>query len=1458
LQMGLETITAEVAERRKRIRDQALQSLKSAFPFEGKRHTVDVEDVRIKPAEVSPIKHKQAILQARTLSEPIRGTLLLRDNTTGKVVQRVPNFNLLQLPYFTDHSTFVIGGTTYNVSNQLRMKPGVYTRKRKNAELEAGFNLSKGSNFRLSMDPQEGHFKIEYGTTKIPLYPILNKLGVSDQEMTRYWNKELVASNRDAFAGKANRYVDKMYEKLVPYYRRQAGEDKAVAIKRALGDTRMDPEINQRTLGKPFEKVNTEALLSASGKLLQAYQSKVDFDERDSLAFKKLMTVDDFIGERIGLEARGVRRKVLDRLNMGKMDLQHVMPPSPFTKSIHKFLSTSQLSNPPDQINPVEMLDSSARVTSLGEGGIENLRAVPDEARRLHTSQLGALDPTRTPETDRVGIDLRTTMFAKKDKLGNIYVPVFSQKRKKMEDVSVTKLVDRVVAFPNQEMHGMVDVVRNNRVESAPATQVDYVIPSVQSMYSPASNLIPFIDSIDGNRKTMGAKMQTQALPLENSEPPLVQVASHIPGRSMEELVADMIIPRAPISGTIHSIRDGYISVQSSKKTAAEGVTVEKVPFHENFPLSSKTYLNDHLLVKSGDTVKKDQPLANSAFVKDGQLALGRNLLTAYLDWRGLNSNDAIVVSESAANKLTSLHMYKEGLDLDHDVKAGRETHRTYYGNSYSAPMYKKLDEGGIVEPGQIVQKGDLLVAALRKSSLSSENAMLGKFHKSLIRPYRDASVTWTHDSPGKVTDVVRTGNKIRMTVKTKEPLHIGDKIVGRFGNKGVVSTIVPDEQMLKDEAGDTVDVVLTSAGVVSRVNPGQILETALAKVAKKTGKPIHVESYVKRDNVAWVKDQLKKHGLKDKETLFDPVTGKSIKNVFVGPQHILKLFKSTETNYSARGIEDYDVNQQPSGGGLTGAKGLGAMEVNALLAHGARNILQEATALKGQKNDEFWRAFQLGLPLPSPKTTFAFDRFGSMLAGAGVRMNKQGNHLRLTPLTDKETLKLGPLEVAKSTDPKKPLFVRAKDLRPEKGGLFDPLATGGTTGTMYSHLSLVEPIINPVFERPVQALLGMTHGELEDTFQTEGGQGLKKRLKAIDVNQAFHAAKDEVKETSGDVRDKAVKKMKYLNALDHAGMTPDDAYIISKIPVVPPVFRPILPGKTGALQISDANHLYRDVFIADRLLRKAKESLPEKDQMAARRHVYDATKALFGLAEPVSPQAKARNVQGFIARLAGTGKSPKAGFFQSKLIKKRQDISGRGTIVPDATLGIDEVGLPEEMAWGMYKPFVIRRMVQRGYSAVDAREKVDDKHPIAKEFLQQEVHERPILLNRAPSLYRYNVLAAYPRLVPGKTIRVHELFAPIMAADYDGDAEQIHVPVGYKAVEEAKNMVLSKMLLGDQYKKQTLVVPQHESIMGIYRATSQKPEGETRKFKNKNAAMAAYHSGDIGLNTPVDIGERK
>ena len=1816
--------TAE--NKREEIRDKVTQALQEVFPFKGSHYTLEAKDIKVDPIELSPDDHKRALLQARTISEPVRGTLILKDTETGKVVDTRERTTLAQIPYLTPMHSFVINGIPYTVNNQLRVKPGVYTRKRKNEVLEASFNLAKGDNFRISMDQEKGLFNMEYGTTKIPLYSVLQKLGIPDEKIAKAWNPDLVRINREEFQGKGDKHLERLYNRMV-YDSAPAGtiEEKLEKVRAEYDRTSMDPKVNQRTLGKAYDKVTPDVLLDASGKLLRVYQNPEDLDERESMAFKQVKSVDDFFAERIKLDARDLRRKLMYKIERGSGKLED-LPAAPFTKGIRTFLTTSSLKDAPLQINPVEIIDSAAKVTLFGEGGIGDIYAVPAEARRLHLSQIGVIDPVRTPDTQKAGVDLRTTLFTARDRDGNIYTLLRDAKTGRNKFVPVEEAADSIVGFPNQHKTGNVDVIEKSQIRSVPASRVDYFIPVTQAMYSPSTNLIPLQESVDGNRQMMASKMMTQALPLVHREAPLVQVASYSGSKykTMEEEIAVRAAPRSPFAGTIQSIKDGYIYIKPSPGKFAEldeetsyfeGDLVKiagdsaRVSYYQNFPLASKTYLDNPLLVKAGDSVRNGQLLTDSPFIKDGTLALGTNLTTAYLPYRGMNSNDAIVISEGAAKKLTSLHMYKLGTDVLNDMEVDRTKHQSYFGNKYTAEQYANLDDQGVVKPGTRVRKGDLLISTLQKAQVSPEAEMLGRLHKSLVKPYRDASETWEKDHEGEVIDVMKHGNKIRITLKMQEPMVVGSKLCytedteiltkqgwkpvaevtledkcytittegkielhypqelhqypsagtlyclksqqvdlrvtsehnlliqmrnsdkyelipaekaigkccrhrkngdwgrstplvyslptidyavngkgcrmqekcadrfsaipmrpwlvflgayiangsttihdrtdrpgeiiyrvdlhtrndqthsvsghqhtwlkktldecgipfterddrlcihskqlalflkplghaaekrvprevfewgkdaaewilegligcdghktvsgcigyttiskqlagdfqqlalhagfsansfpqkpanekwslrysirlikarcnphvnlhpkaqrvykekeeiiisdepvygitlpnhtlyvrvngkpvwsgnsGRFGDKGVVSNIVPDDQMIKDETGRPIDVLLSPATVVSRLNPAQVLETGIAKVAQKIGKPIAVENFSGRNNVEWVKQLMKEHGVKDAENVFDPVTGKTISNVIVGPRYFLKLFKTTDTNYSARGVENYDVNQQPSRGGDTGSKSLGRLTFNALLAHDARGILKESAILKSQKNDEFWRAYQLGLPLPPFKTTFAYDKFGAMLAGAGVKMNKSDNTISLGPLTDRD------INAVSAGNIRNSLIVRAKDLKPEEGGLFDPNLTGGVTGTKWSSVALREPVVNPVFERPAQTLLKMTQKEFEETIRAEGGGGIRKRLATIDLAKRQAELLGNIDSLKGNNRDNAVKQLKYIKTLRENKIGADEAYTLSRVPVIPPMFRPVIPGRKGNLLVSDANYLYRDVILANDALGNAGSLTPEI-QGDARKHLHDSVAALFGTKEPLSPQLQNKGVKGFIDRIAGTGAGPKFGYFQEKLVARKQDLSGRGTIVPDLTLGMDEIGIPEDALWDMYRPFIMKGLVLRGYQATDAKKMIDDKVPLARDVLLAETKDRPILFNRAPALYRYNVLAAYPKPVPGKTIRVHEMQAPIQAGDFDGDAIQLYAPVTNEAVNDARRMTMSNMLISDQEKHSlTKVAPHQEAVTGIYLASMAKPTGAIHKFESKADAQAAYMRGEINLSTPVEI----
>jgi DNA-directed RNA polymerase beta subunit len=882
-----------------------------------------------------------------------------------------------------------------------------------------------------------------------------------------------------------------------------------------------------------------------------------------------------------------------------------------------------------------------------------------------------------------------------------------------------------------------------------------------------------------------------------------------------------------------------------------------KVPYETNFPFPSKTYLHHDIQVKPGQTVQAGQRLGDSNFTRNGTLALGKNLLVGYMPYHGLNSNDAVVISEGCAQKLTSEHMYREVYPLSSELELSKNKHKTFYGNKYTPQQYAKIDDSGVIKQGARVDPKDPLVLGLTKAQIQGVDLMLGRLSKSLTRPYREVVLQWEHGTPGEVVEVFRSASQIAILVKTHERMNVGDKLAGRYGNKGVVAKIVPDHEMIQDEKGRPLDLILTSAGVVSRINPAQIIETAVGKVVEKTGKPILYDNAEEKNAVKWARDMLQKHGIKDKEHVYDPIqkrkiTGPDGKGVLVGRQFIYKLFKSTDTNFSGHGVGPYDVNEQPlKTGGDESAKGIGKMEFDALMAHNARNFLQEAATVKGQKNDEFWRAIQLGAPLPTPKTSFAFNKFTAMLEGSGVRVEKRGSKFKLLPMTDQDVL----ARSRGAIENKKTLI--AKNLKPEAGGLFDPNKTGGPQGTLYSHIDLHESVPHPVFVEPIRRLLNLSQKDFEQKLQDHGGKWFHGELSKIDIDHRLTELRAKMAKATGPDLDDTVKQIKYLTALKTEKIKPQDAYLISKVPVIPPVFRPILPEKRdpSQLMVADANKLYAHLIDTNDVL---KTTALQSDMGKHRNLVYKAVGAVFGMNAPEDEKLQKQEVKGFLQNIAGVG-TPKGGFFQRKLMRRTQDISGRGTAVPDGNLGMDEVGIPEQMLWQMLDKLIVARLVRQGYSALTAREMVDKKQPAAREAMLAESRERPVLINRAPTLHRWSIVAAYPKPVQGKTIRVNPFIEKGMNLDYDGDTLQVHAPVQRGAVEDAKKMTLSQMLLSDQQRNKLMAFPQHEAIIGFTLASkATSGTAPAHHFKTRDEAMAAWRSGKLKLTDSIVIDQEK
>lgn len=1456
----VEPLLTDAATRRDRIRQKTIAGLKSIFPIIGRNTTLDVKNIKVKEKQYSSNQQKDALLRGRTLHEPIHSTLLIKDNKTGQVIDKKEDHTLVHLPYFTERHTFIVGGNEYDIPQQLRLKAGVYTRERANGEYEAAFNLSKGANFRLSMEPESGKLHMELGTSKIPLYPMLRSLGVPDVDIRKHWGAELRDTNASFFKGKEETALNKVIAKIkrkgdvIP----TTTEGKKDYIHDYFNNTEMDSEVNLRTLGGPFNKANTHALLTASKKLIDVHKGTAVGDDRDSLEFKTIHSVDDFFNERLSVDAkRTIGRKLQNKLNQGKKEVAQIVPSSTFTKSLNTFITSSALASIPMQINPVEIIDHATRITSLGEGGISSERAVPFESRKVHNTHLGILDPVRTPESFRAGIDIRSALSAFRDLKGNLYSWMEDLRTGKKAHVPVTSLAKSVVAFPGQKGKKKLDAIRGTDVVSVDLKDVDYILPDATYMLSPTTSLVPLLDGMQGNRAVMGSKFQTQALPLVMREAPLVQ-SKGPRASSMEREIAKLVVPTSPVDGTVTQVDDDFIYIKPTIRKTAALSSILKLPYDTFFPLAAKTYLHNRVRVKAGDEVKKDQMLASSNFTRNDALALGKNLSVGYMAYYGKNSNDAVVISEGASEKLTSEHMYKETLRKGTDILLNKNKYNVYFGMQYTAKQMGKLDSNGIIKEGETVEFGDPLILGLQKAPPTADAILLGNLHKSLVKPYKDVTLTWTHLSPGIVVDAMNAARQAMVTVRTQEKMKVGDKLANRFGGKGVVSEIVPNNRMIQREDDTPIDVLFTSAGVVSRINPNQIVEASLGKVARKTGKPIIVPQFMPEDNVQYAKRLLKENGLTDKETVYDPISEKHIPNIFVGDAYIQKLFKSTDTNYSGRGVSSYDVNLQPTRGGDEGAKGLGRMEINALLAHNARNIIKEAVTTKSEKSDEYWRALEFGLPAPVAKTPFVTDKFVTMLQGAGISVDKQGSYVGLGPLTDKEILKRssGALTVP-SLEKSKSFLVNAKDLKPEKGGLFDPVLTGGLSGTKWSHVELYEPVVNPVFEDPTRQLLGMTKKELREEVGRIGGQGIRKRLNKIDIESRIKELYKEVKTSKGTVLDKNIKQLKQLRALKQAGHAKiGDAYILNRIPVVPPVVRPILPSQTGGdLQVSDLNYLYRDVGLATKTLEGAYEIGTPSALGEARQHLHDTVSALSGLSEPTSPQSRSREVKGFISQLTGVG-SPKTGYIHKKILKRQQDLAGRATATPDVSLNMNQIGMPEDMAWKLYDKFIMKGLINQGYKAVVAKEMVENRHAAAKAILDMEVTKRPVLVNRAPSLHKHNVIAAYPTVVPGKSFRVNPFFEEGQNLDYDGDTLQVHVPVSSQAVSEAQGMTLSNMLFGDKNRDALMAFPQHEAILGTFIATNKKDKGAVKKFRDKAEAMTAYSKGEINASTRVKIGK--
>ena len=973
----------------------------------------------------------------------------------------------------------------------------------------------------------------------------------------------------------------------------------------------------------------------------------------------------------------------------------------------------------------------------------------------------------------------------------------------------------------------------------------------MDSTFASLTNMVPLKTMVKGQRVIMGTRMFTQALPLVNAEAPLVQSAhADDHARSHEDTMGEKLgAIRADTVGQVLAVTPDNIVVRQQDGTK------KTIDLYNDMPFNRKTFWTQKPTVQPGDTIQPGQLIATSNFTdKTGAAALGLNLRVAYLPFRGKNYEDASIISESAAKRLTSEHMYQHEAEWDDNTHAGKKAFVSLFPGEYDKKMLDNFDDLGAIKKGTTVNYGDPLVLVAKK-----RDTVYGKVHRGRAGNFANDTVTWDHHSPGIVTDVEHTKKGVSVVVKNQAQMEVGDKLTGRFGDKGVIAEVVPDDQMPRDKDGNPFEVLVSPLGLISRVNPAQVIEAALGKVAAKTGKPFKIPDFDNdTDMVEFAQQQLAQHGMSDTEDVYDPETGRKIGGVLTGSRFFMKLHHTAESKGQGRSTGGYTAEGTPAKGGSEGAKRVGMLELGALLSHGAGQVVRDAKMVRGQANPEYWSQYMAGYDPPLPKIPHVYEKFVNQLKASGINTVRTGTKTHIMAMTDKDTLELAgdrELKNAETVDWK-------GNLKPKPGGLFDENLTGGHTGNRWSKITLHEPMPNPVMEEPIRRVLGLTENEFLDVLagreklgEQTGPKAIHTALRSINLPRAIEQARQDIRSGRKTARDTAIRKLGFLKAAERTGVQPQD-WMMSAVPVLPPMFRPVSTmGSKKLPLVDDPNYLYKELFDANSTLKEASGALA--DYADERVGLYQSLKGVVGLGAPQHPKNVERNVKGFLTKIFGS--SPKFGTVQRKLLSSTVDLVGRAVITPNPDLNMDEVAIPEEKAWEVYKPFVVRGLVRRGLGRMQALQAVEEKNKTAFAELNTQMNARPIVINRAPVLHRYGVMAFYPRLTKNKVLEVNPVITKGFGADFDGDAMQYHVPSTNEAAREAIDKMLPSKNLFSVGSFKAHYVPNKDYQTGLYLASSRvNKKAKPRVFRNKSDAVAAYRRGEISVDTPVHIVEDK
>ena len=979
-----------------------------------------------------------------TFASQMYVTCRLVNKETGEIKEQ--EVFIGELPLMTERGTFIINGAERVIVNQIVRSPGVYFKDEQDKNGRRTYNASvipnRGAWLKFETDKNSLlHVRVDK-TRKINAHVLMRAMGLSDNDVVdklrhpEFYKKSIDAANDEGISSEDQALLE-LYKKLRP------GEPPSVSGGQQLLQTRFfDPKrydlgrvgrykINKKlrlTIPDTVRTLTHEDVLSTLDYLinLELDVGGASLDDIDHLGNRRVRSVGELLQNQVRVGLNRLERIIKERMTVGETDSltpAQLVNPKPLVAAIKEFFGSSQLSQFMDQTNPLAELTHKRRISALGPGGLTRERA-GFAVRDIHPSHYGRLCPIETPEGPNAGLINSLATHARVNEYGFIETPFW-----KVENGIVLKEGDPIYLSADREDEcrvapGDVATDSDGRIstdlipvryrqdfEKVPPEQVDYVALSPVQVISVATSLIPFLEHDDANRALMGSNMQRQAVPLLRPERALV-------GTGLETQVArdSGMVPISRVNGTVTFVDATAIVVQDE-----DGL--EHTHFLQKYQRSNQdTCLNQRPIVRCGDPVIVGQVLADGSACEGGEIALGQNVLIAYMPWEGYNYEDALLVSERLVTDdlYTSVHIEKYEIEA-RQTKLGPEEITREIPNVAEESL-GNLDEMGIIRVGAFVESGDILVGKVTpkgESDQPPEEKLLRAIFGEKARDVRDNSLRVPGTERGRVVDVrIYTREQgdelppganmvVRVYVAQRRKIQVGDKMAGRHGNKGIISRILPREDMPYLPDGTPVDIVLNPLGVPSRMNVGQVFELLMGWAASNLNCRVKVVPFDEMHGAeksqqtvtTFLTEAAKQPGMNwvynpddpGKLQLKDGRTGEAFDQpVAVGYSHFLKLVHLVDDKIHARSTGPYSlVTQQPLGGkAQQGGQRLGEMEVWALEAYGAAYTLQELLTVKSddmQGRNEALNAIVKGKPIPRPGTPESFKVLMRELQSLGL-----------------------------------------------------------------------------------------------------------------------------------------------------------------------------------------------------------------------------------------------------------------------------------------------------------------------------------------------------------------------------------------------------------------------------------------------------------------------------------------